>query len=452
MMSRNLTLLILALISLTVPLSLSAGPPKRQKQKGVSSKEAKTASKKRHEVAVKLNGLKSKMHNVKVKLNDASAKADRVTESLSDVRGRIDRAQSKLARTQSRISLLEARHDNTVERLQATTERLKERRRLLSVRVKENYERGQITYAQVLLQSRSVQDLMSRGHYVRHIVQSDAKLIDSVKQDMKRIEQDKRDLEAQQREQQELAGQYEAQKEEWLQEKSRQQQILKVTQSQRSQAQDELDDIAGEAEAMSERIRQLSEVIRRRREAEAREAAAFRHRRNAANRAHAAEARRRARANAPNPSRKSRRVQEPLPPPEEDEPDNAPLPSMGTGSFRRPVDGPITSNFGYRYHPILHRRKLHAGTDFGVHTGTPIHAADSGIVILSGHSGGYGNCVILDHGRGLTTLYGHCSRLVVSEGQTVRKGDVIAYSGSTGLSTGPHLHWEVRRNGTPIHP
>ncbi len=436
---------------LALPLSGTAGPPKHSRSKGVTAQEARAAASKRHEAAVKLNSMKSKMHNVKVKINHAEAKAGQITETISEVKGRIERAQSKLAKTQSRIQSLEERHDNTVDEIETTTQRLKERRRLLTLRVRENYERGQITYAQVLLQSRSVQDFMSRGYYVRHIVASDAKLIDGVREDLKRVERQKRTLEAQQREQQELAGQYEAQKEELLRDKARQQELLKTTLEAKSQAKEELDDIEGEADAMTERIRQLSSVIRRRREAEARERAALRHaQREALIRAREA-ARRRAEAQRPPRPGKKRRIAAPPRLHEEALPEE-PLPSQGTGSFMRPVTGPITSNFGYRYHPILHRRRLHAGTDFGVHTGTPIHAADSGIVILSGHSGGYGNCIIIDHGHGLTTLYGHCSRLVVSEGQSVHKGDLIAFSGSTGLSTGPHLHWEVRRNGTPVHP
>ncbi|MBS1704610.1 MAG: peptidoglycan DD-metalloendopeptidase family protein [Armatimonadetes bacterium] len=122
------------------------------------------------------------------------------------------------------------------------------------------------------------------------------------------------------------------------------------------------------------------------------------------------------------------------------------------GRFVRPVNGSITSGFGSRYHPILHRRKMHTGIDFGASTGTPIRAAASGTVISVGYTGGYGNAVIISHGGGLSTLYGHCSRLYVRSGQQVSAGQLIAAVGSTGLSTGPHLHFEVRKNGTPVNP
>ena len=124
----------------------------------------------------------------------------------------------------------------------------------------------------------------------------------------------------------------------------------------------------------------------------------------------------------------------------------------GTGIFVFPVNGRITSGFGYRRHPILGTSRLHAGVDFGAPTGTTIYAADAGRVIFAGWYGGYGNTVIVDHGGGISTLYAHCSRLFVSSGQSVGQGRAIAAVGSTGLSTGPHLHFEVRQNGNPVNP
>ena len=124
----------------------------------------------------------------------------------------------------------------------------------------------------------------------------------------------------------------------------------------------------------------------------------------------------------------------------------------GTGRFIYPVNGPITSGFGNRRHPILGTNRFHAGVDFGASQGTTIHAADSGRVIVAGWSGGYGRTVVIDHGGGITTLYGHASRLFVTVGQNVAQGQAIAAVGSTGLSTGPHLHFEVRQNGNPINP
>lgn len=124
----------------------------------------------------------------------------------------------------------------------------------------------------------------------------------------------------------------------------------------------------------------------------------------------------------------------------------------GTGIFGFPSDGRISSGFGWRTHPILGYRRFHSGLDFAANQGSPIRAADSGTVIFAGWYGGYGLTTIISHGNDTTTLYAHCSELHVAEGQSVQRGQVIAAIGSTGLSTGPHLHFEVRRGGNPVDP
>jgi murein DD-endopeptidase MepM/ murein hydrolase activator NlpD len=124
----------------------------------------------------------------------------------------------------------------------------------------------------------------------------------------------------------------------------------------------------------------------------------------------------------------------------------------GSGQMIWPVDGVITSPFGERENPIFHTIERHSGIDLGAGEGTPICAADSGTVTLAGVKGGYGKCIIISHGNGLATLYGHQSKLLVSEGQAVRQGQVIGLVGSTGWSTGPHLHFEVRLDGECVNP
>jgi murein DD-endopeptidase MepM/ murein hydrolase activator NlpD len=128
---------------------------------------------------------------------------------------------------------------------------------------------------------------------------------------------------------------------------------------------------------------------------------------------------------------------------------------LATGRLQWPVRGPVTSGFGWRVHPIFHVRRFHSGIDIAAAYGTPIHAADGGRVIFAGSGGmlyGYGNVIVIDHGRGLSTLYAHQSRFAVAAGALVRRGQVIGYVGSTGFSTGPHLHFEVRVNGVPVDP
>lgn len=117
-----------------------------------------------------------------------------------------------------------------------------------------------------------------------------------------------------------------------------------------------------------------------------------------------------------------------------------------------PVHGAVTSGFGWRVHPIYGYGRMHTGMDISAGYGAPIRAAGAGRVIQSGYYGGYGNAVIIDHGNTLSTLYGHCSSLVVSPGQFVKKGQLIGYVGSTGASTGPHCHFEVMVNGDKVDP
>jgi murein DD-endopeptidase MepM/ murein hydrolase activator NlpD len=118
----------------------------------------------------------------------------------------------------------------------------------------------------------------------------------------------------------------------------------------------------------------------------------------------------------------------------------------------RPVSGRMSSRYGMRYHPVLRRRKLHTGVDTAAPQGTPFRAARNGRVLWSGWKKAYGNTVIIDHGDGTQSLYGHASKLGVRAGQPVRAGEYIGNVGSTGYSTGPHLHFEVRKNGRPVNP
>jgi murein DD-endopeptidase MepM/ murein hydrolase activator NlpD len=129
-----------------------------------------------------------------------------------------------------------------------------------------------------------------------------------------------------------------------------------------------------------------------------------------------------------------------------------PTPGHPGGCDARPVPGPITSGFGPRRDPIRGTSGFHPGVDMNASYGDPIFACRSGVVVVAGWQGGYGNATVIDHGGGMATLYGHQSRLGVSVGQHVTAGQIIGYIGSTGYSTGPHLHFEVRLGGNPVNP
>jgi murein DD-endopeptidase MepM/ murein hydrolase activator NlpD len=131
---------------------------------------------------------------------------------------------------------------------------------------------------------------------------------------------------------------------------------------------------------------------------------------------------------------------------------NADRPTTVSSATGLPVAGHITSYFGYRYHPILHFSRFHAGLDIGASWGSPIVAAADGQVVAAGWAGGYGRQVRLAHGGGIVSSYSHMSEIAAQPGSFVHAGQVIGYVGSSGLSTGPHLHYEVLRSGVPVNP
>lgn len=125
---------------------------------------------------------------------------------------------------------------------------------------------------------------------------------------------------------------------------------------------------------------------------------------------------------------------------------------QSTTGLARPVSGAVSSGYGMRRHPILGYRRMHTGMDFKASYGTPIHAVTDGVVTYAARKGGYGNFVRINHGNGMATGYAHMSRFAVHNGTRVRRGQIIGYVGSTGLSTGPHLHYEVYRNNQRVNP
>ena len=423
---RNQSILLFtitcAIVLFCASLQLGDAQHKHRRKKtpshSVSAEEAKSAAAKKEQIRQHLAGVRKHMHDVRKKLDTAKQKEHQINETIGQVQARIDTTKVTLNRVNHRLTTLTNLHVQMVARLTRTEDHLASRRNLLAARLRESYERRQATYAQVLIQSRSVHELLTRGYYVRKIVHSDANLIENIQSDVRSIQKDKRALELQQQEERSLAGQFESQKAAYAIDLGKKQTLLASAQEVREQAQDELDELESESNAMTSRIRELSEVLRQRQEALRREAI------------------RRQQTGGKMQSHE----------------DQAQLPTVFRGHFIKPVPGRITSGFGMRYHPILHVRKLHTGVDFGAPYGTQIHAAAAGVVLLAGYTRGYGNCIIIDHGGGIATLYGHCSSLGVSEGQSVKQGQVIGRVGATGYATGPHLHFEVRRDGVPVQP
>lgn len=317
-----------------------------------------------------------------------------LSEQLRRTRERITKAKFKLAALNREYAQISRQLSQTRSRVMQLSVKLSRHRSLLAERLRQLYKHPPSDYMAFILDARDIEDAAIRTYAFQRILRYDEDVITQMLQA-------KRELEIQE-------------------EKLRQQQ-LRLASLRKAIAEQTRELRAAEAEQAEllrrvQNERETYERWLREWEEESREIAALLKRLQSA----------------------QKRRPRPIP--------------VWTGPFIRPVDGPIVSGFGYRFHPIFKRVKFHYGVDISAPSGTPIRAVADGVVVFSGWRRAYGNTVILDHGNGLATLYAHCSRLLVSEGEVVKQGQVIGLVGSTGLSTGPHLHFEVRRYGKPINP
>lgn len=345
--------------------------------------------------------LKANLHNVEKKINvvqqqihQKNVEKNDVVGQLTDTENRLETAQTALS--QNKIKLLDAKNDldATVQRLNIKTRELKRRQELLSRRIVDIYEGEDVDYANVVLGSTDVGTFMTRAYYLKRILATDADLIDQIEKDKEQIESDKARQAARISDINSLMGQLQSERDDVARLADIKRQAINTIESSKELYEKVLDNLEADSNRIEQEIMRIQSTPKGR----IRYAKAFK------------------------------------------------------GGLSMPCHGKITSPFGYRYHPITGVYKLHTGVDIAVPTGTPIHAAADGVVILAGWMGAYGNAVIIDHGGGISTLYGHNSRCVVRVGQQVKRGQVIAISGSTGYATGPHCHFEKRVNGKPVNP
>lgn len=316
-----------------------------------------------------------------------------ITEKLKAIQAELDEATRKLQAIKKEQDQVNLQIKQLQEEIQKAEIQLRARQAILNKRVRVIYMHGQLSYIEVILGANSFSDFANRLELLKRIIRSDFNLIQEIQQRKAAIEAKKVEIEKEKARLDELASEAQKVQDEVKAKKAEQQRVLAHARTQ----QDAAKQMEADLIARSNEIRQMIQS----------------------------------------------RMQQ-----------NSGSDQIvhGNGTFIWPCNGPITSPFGYRTHPIFGTTIYHSGIDIGVDYNTPIHAADGGTVILAGWCGGYGNAVIIDHGNGLQTLYGHNTSVAVSEGQTVSQGQVIAYSGSTGYSTGPHCHFEVRRNGEAVDP
>lgn len=342
------------------------------------------------------------------------------------------------------------RIDENETKLAEVTKELNEKHTVLENRVRDIYINGQISYLDVLFGSQDFGDFLTRMDLLKRVIVRDSELVAEVLAYQKEIKEVGKQLEADRKIQTELAAKAEEAKDIKLEKAAQQQALIDLMENDKDVYDRQYDEMMASSAEVQRLISAKEEEKRRKAEEEAA-------RRRQAELAAQREAQRQAQLQAQQYAQQDTTAQADtvilVEGDDEGSYDNGGyvMPSGGGGMIW-PLSGPVTSEFGWRTHPIFGSQRFHSGLDIGGDYGLPICAAQSGVVIEAGWIGGYGNTIMIDHGGGIVTLYGHNESLAVGVGQQVGQGQVIAYCGSTGNSTGPHCHFEVRLGGEPVSP
>lgn len=323
--------------------------------------------------------------------NEAQARVENLSEKLRVLQEEVDAATSEYNDVKGRLDKVQSDiYDNT-ELLNKTEKELKAKNKKLAKRVRDIYINGQISYVDVLFGAKDFSDFLTRMDILKRIIKHDYDLIMKVKADREIVMNTKAKLEKDKADVELLVADAEIKQKNMLDKKQAQQVLLDKAEYDRDVSQQAYEEIMAASQEITRMI-QRSQMV------------------------------------------------------------GGSYVASGSGAMIWPLNGPITSEFGWRTHPIFGTQRYHSGLDIGGDYGLPIVAAASGTVIHAGWISGYGYTVIIDHGGGITTLYGHNESLLVGEGESVSQGQTIAMCGSTGNSTGPHCHFEVRENGEPVSP
>jgi murein DD-endopeptidase MepM/ murein hydrolase activator NlpD len=386
--------IVAATLILGLAPSLAVGNPTTLQQR-IDAERAKAT-----QIQAQLHAKRNELHSVTLHYQDLQSQLQETNAAISTVNVRIGDLASQTSATQRKIDW------NTVQ-LDAAKNSLKLHDDLLKKRLVDIYENGDLSYASVLLSAQSFNDFVERWEDLRLLIAANERAVRVRKTAEARVAAVEADLE---RANLELQGEQEDQQRARDQlgdlASERQNLVAVVGQQRRHVATQvaQIEDLSAAEEANLEAL-----IVERQRELEA------------ARRAHGIAG-------------------------------GGIAPGGPVGTFTWPVTGTITSPFGWRSNPFGGAPDFHPGLDIAAPTGTTVTAAAGGTVIMAQWYGGYGNYISIDHGGGYSTGYGHLSAIYVANGQTVSRGQAIGAVGSTGASTGPHLHFEVRINGKAVDP
>lgn len=339
-----------------------------------------------------LNEVQSQMQKMQERKEKARQKAAAASEGLEEIQSRLNELQAQARELQAKSNALQAKINDNQAKLAKKKAEVEQRKKIYSQRLRQIYINGQVNYLDVLLGAKDFGDFSSRMYLLQKIVSSDIAMLQQLQKDEAEIKSRQEQLDAEMKEIKSTKAELEAKRARANKLKEQRSYMLYKAQEEEQQSQSEYERLLAISENITAMLRNMESS------------------------------------------------------------GGGSSSSGGTGRFMWPCRGEITSYFGWRTHPIFGTTKYHSGMDIAVDYGTPIMAADSGTVIYSGWLGGYGYAVMIDHGSGLVTLYAHNQSLNVYEGQYVNKGTCIAYAGSTGYSTGPHCHFEVRLHGEVTEP
>lgn len=315
---------------------------------------------------------------------------DTVSEQIRQLSADVQEAETAYRAVKRELDAVAAKIDKNQAVLAQTEEDLADKTWLLRRRVRDIYINGQVSYVDALFGARDFKDFLTRMDLLSRVIRSDFRLVQKVLEDKRGVEAARAVLEKERKAQAVLTKAADDRQRVLRFRKQEKDQLLEKMETDKELSQQAYEEIIAASKEIEKLIRGSQY--------------------------------------------------------------HYPGGTAGAGGMIWPLVGEITSPFGWRVHPITGDARFHSGLDIGGDYGDPIHAAAAGQVIYSGWISGYGYAVIIDHGGGISTLYGHNEALAVSEGQMVAQGQVIAYCGSTGNSTGPHCHFEVREGGEPVEP
>lgn len=344
-----------------------------------------------------LNNIRSTKKSVQTQKSNTKAQADQLLVSIDQVKEKIDTLDNKINLQEEQLNKVRDEVAVSKEDLTKTTKALGDQVQVFNSRVKDIYINGSVGYLEVLLNSKSIADFLDRYEYMKVIVAQDSSMVQIIETKQAEINRKKAELESKEARIEQLKTSTEQAKVESEVQKEEHSKMLATAQDNLAKYEDELDKLA------EQESKKMAEVIRLRQQKKSGSGSTT-------------------------------------------------ITHSGIMTWPLPGHSRISSPYGWRMHPILGVEKFHTGLDIPAPSGTSIHSAQGGQVIFSGTMNGYGNVVVVDHGDGISTLYAHMKSRAVSVGQDVEKGETIGRVGSTGRSTGPHLHFEVRKGGDPINP